>query len=199
MKIIVCGQKWFGAEVLRLVHRLGHEIPLVVTPQGDRLVGLAADLDRPVMDTPAFRPDHIPAGTDLLLCAHHHAFITPEMRARTRLGALGYHPSLLPRHRGRDAVEWAVRFRDLVAGGTVYWFDDGADTGPIAAQDWCWLASGTNAASLWRDHLAPMGLRLLETVLADLAAGRIRAVPQDENFASWEPAIAPQKLALQRP
>lgn len=33
---------------------------------------------------------------DLILAAHAHAFITSEARTKTRLGALGYHPSLVP-------------------------------------------------------------------------------------------------------
>ena len=43
--------------------------------------------------------------------AHSHDFIGRKTRALSRLGALGYHPSLLPLHRGRDAIRWAVHMR----------------------------------------------------------------------------------------
>ena len=39
---------------------------------------------------------------------------------------------------------------DAITGGTVYWMDDGADTGPIAAQDWCHIQPGDDAKKLWR-------------------------------------------------
>lgn len=45
-----------------------------------------------------------------------------------------YHPSLLPLHRGQDAVE-AATGGDKVTGGTVFHLDEGFDTGPIAFQD----------------------------------------------------------------
>lgn len=43
--------------------------------------------------------------------------------------AVGYHPSLLPRYRGCNAVKWTVCFGDTVAGGTVYELDEKVDGG----------------------------------------------------------------------
>ncbi|KAB2896231.1 MAG: methionyl-tRNA formyltransferase, partial [Burkholderiaceae bacterium] len=131
----------------------------------------------------------------VILCAHAHVFVSAEARAMARYGALGYHPSLLPRHRGRDAVRWAVHMGDQVTGGTAYWLDDGADTGPIAAQDWCWVRPDDTPEALWRRDLAPMGLRLFEQVLAALDAGLVPSKPQDDAMATWEPAFAPARLA----
>jgi methionyl-tRNA formyltransferase len=130
------------------------------------------------------------------VAAHAHAFITAGARQATRHGSLGYHPSLLPRHRGRDAVRWTIHMGDAIAGGSAYWMDDGADTGPIAAQDWCHVLPGDDARTLWRRDLAPMGLRLLERVLAALDQGIVTATPQTEAAATWEPAFgAGRKLS----
>lgn len=137
----------------------------------------------------------VPKGVDVLLCANAHVFVTAEARAKTRLGALGYHPSLLPRHRGRDAIRWSIHMGDPVTGGTAYWLDDGADTGQIAAQDWCWIKPGDTPEALWRRELAPMGLRLFGQVLSALDAGVDRREPQDPSVASWEPAFSPAKLS----
>ena len=82
-----------------------------------------------------------------------------------------------------------------VAGGTAYWMDDGADTGPIEAQDWCHVQPGETAAELWRRELAPMGVRLLTACVARLAKGeRPRASPQDPRVATFEPAVCKNKL-----
>ena len=80
--------------------------------------------------------------------------------------------------------------RDPIAGGTVYWMDDGMDTGPIAAQDFCRVRPDDDAAILWQRRLAPLGLELLEKTLADLDRGIITAIPQDESWATWEPAFS---------
>jgi len=44
---------------------------------------------------------------------------------------LAYLSSLLPRHRGRDAVLWDIHMKESINGGILYWMDDGADKGNI--------------------------------------------------------------------
>lgn len=201
MRIVIVGQKWFGAEALNLLIDRGDDIALVVAPAAegeeyDRLYAAGQQAGLPAIAC-GRRLDagHIPSGCDLILAAHAHAYIAPDARNATRLGALGYHPSLLPRHRGRDAIRWAIHMREPVTGGTVYWMDDGADTGPIAAQDWCHIAPDDTPASLWRTRLAPLGIALLKRVLADLDQGRVTRINQDDKLATWEPAFHPRKLA----
>jgi len=60
--------------------------------------------------------------------------ISKEALAAAKLGGIGYHPSLLPRHRGIAAVEWTIREGDPIAGGTVYHLADRMDAGAIAAR-----------------------------------------------------------------
>jgi methionyl-tRNA formyltransferase len=194
MRVIVAGQKWFGCETLKLCARLGCHVVQVAAPEGDRLHRLAEELNLPWVAAGEFTERTMRTDSEVIVCAHHHGFITPEMRARTTYGALGYHPSLLPRHRGRDAVEWAVRFGDPITGGTVYWMDDRADGGPIAAQQAVHILRGITAAELWRTSLAPLGLKLFEQVLRDLHDGQVVAVPQDEAAATWEPALTRRTL-----
>ena len=74
-------------------------------------------------------PQEIAGGTDLIVTAHSHARISKEALAAARLGGIGYHPSLLPRHRGIAAVEWTIREGDPIAGGTVYHLADRMDAG----------------------------------------------------------------------
>jgi len=194
MKIFVAGQQYFGAEVLRLCIAEGHSVLGAFAPglspggQPDRLRAAATDAGVPCSRD--LSPGVIPAGTDLIVAAHCHAFISQAVRERSRLGAIGYHPSLLPLHRGRDAIAWSLRFRERVTGGTVYWMDDGADTGPIAAQRHVLIRPDDSPAGLWRRALMPLGLVLIAEVLNDLAAGRIVSTPQDEQLATWEPSIA---------
>jgi methionyl-tRNA formyltransferase len=125
----------------------------------------------------------------LIVAAHCHTYISAKARQRARLGALAYHPSLLPRHRGRSAVEWQLRFRQAVAGGSVFWLTDVVNGGPVAAQDFCAVLPDDTAVELWSRELAPMGLRLFASVFQELERGIRRAVPQDSRLATWEPAI----------
>jgi methionyl-tRNA formyltransferase len=107
----------------------------------------------------------VPAGTELIVAAHTHARVSNEALANARLGGVGYHPSLLPRHRGIAAVEWTILEGDPIAGGSVYHLADGWDAGALAAQDWCFVGRGESARELWERALAPMGLALLGKVV----------------------------------
>jgi methionyl-tRNA formyltransferase len=130
-------------------------------------------------------------GTDLIVTAHSHARVSSEARAAARLGAIGYHPSLLPRHRGIAAVEWTIREGDPIAGGTVYHLADRMDAGAIAAQEWCFVKKGETARELWERALAPLGQKLLGEVI-DYAKvhNSLPAKPQDEQFATQAPALS---------
>lgn len=196
MRVMLVGQKWLGAEVLAMLLAKGHEVATVAAPAGDRLHRAAVAAGVPVGDPGRLlAAAWVPEGIDLIVAAHAHSFICRAARERTRLGAIGYHPSLLPRHRGRDAVRWTIHMRDQVAGGTVYWMTDRADGGPVAAQEWCHVRPGDDPDSLWRRELGPLGVRLLAAVVDDVAAGHLVRVPQDESLATWEPAFERPSLA----
>lgn len=200
MRILISGQKQFGADVFNLVRQLGHVVVAVAAPavsgsktttgeaMPDRLRFAAESAGVPWIPSENLRAATVPDGTDLIVAAHSHAFIGRATRNRARLGAIGYHPSLLPLHRGRDAVRWVVHMRERVTGGTIYWLTDTMDGGPIAAQAHVMIRPDDTAGSLWRERLAPLGLRLFGRVLRDLAAGRRVAVPQEEDLATWEPS-----------
>lgn len=197
MRLFVSGQRTFGAETLKRCLSLGYEVVGVASPawrpspedtKRDKLRGAAERAGVPWMHADDLRAETLPARTDLIIAAHSHAFIGRKTRQRARIGAIGYHPSLLPRHRGRDAVRWAVKMGDAVTGGTVFWLTDSVDAGPIAAQDWCFIRPDDTPSALWCRELFPMGLRLIENVLADVDAGRLVMVEQDEAVATWEPS-----------
>lgn len=191
MRVIVTGTRSFGLAALDMCRDEDHDV-VAVWIDPDKAEGMyrrAWKYDVPMILGQATPEVIAEYEADLIVAAHSHAFVSRRAREATRLGAIGYHPSLLPRHRGRDAVEWTIRMGDPIAGGSVYWFTDNVDGGPIAAQDWCHVVPGWTASDLWRQELFPMGIRLLARTLDELRQGIIREVPQDERCATWEPSI----------
>jgi methionyl-tRNA formyltransferase len=194
MKLTVVGSRYFGAATLERLLAEGFNIARVVVPAADdRLANAAqaAGLDVVVLENPMHVPaEAIPEGTDLIVAAHSHARVSKEALARSRLGGIGYHPSLLPRHRGIAAVEWTIREGDPIAGGSIYHLAERMDAGPIAAQDWCFVKKGETARELWERALAPLGLDLMVKVLHHARDnGGLPARPQDEQFATKAPMI----------
>ncbi|HEV3240325.1 MAG TPA: formyltransferase family protein [Casimicrobiaceae bacterium] len=194
MKCTLVGSRFFGATVFEVLRNDGAEIARVVAPAADDRLALAAQ----TAGVPVHLledPRNVPAGaiahgTELIVAAHTHARVSQEALARSRLGGIGYHPSLLPRHRGIAAVEWTILEGDPIAGGSVYHLAETMDAGAIAAQDWCFVVKGETARELWERALAPMGLELLTRVVRHARQhGSLPAHPQDERFATKAPMI----------
>lgn len=201
MKITLVGSRYFGAEVLEALKTDGNEILRVVAPAADDRLALAAQrLGVPlhVLENPKMVPgEAIAEGTDIIIAAHTHARVSDAALERARLGGVGYHPSLLPRHRGIAAVEWTVLEGDTIAGGSVYHLAAGWDAGPLAAQDWCFVVKGESARELWERALAPLGLELLKKVVRQAAIDdKLAAFPQDARFATKAPMIKRSTVSL---
>jgi methionyl-tRNA formyltransferase len=194
MRITLVGSRHFGVTTLNMLRQHGVEIAgVVVADAEDRLAAAATAAGIKVTvqaDPQIVRASEIAGGTDLIVTAHSHARISRGALASAKLGGIGYHPSLLPRHRGIAAVEWTIREGDPISGGTVYHLADLMDGGAIAAQEWCFVKKGETARELWERALAPLGLKLLGEVI-DYAKthNSLPAKPQDEQFATLAPKL----------
>lgn len=195
MRITLVGSRHFGVTTLQMLRQHDVEVVRVVVADAeDRLAAAARDAGIEVVvqgDPKLVVASEIAAGTDLIVTAHSHARIAKQALEASRLGGIGYHPSLLPRHRGIAAVEWTIKEKDPIAGGTVYHLADRMDAGAIAAQDWCFVGKDETARQLWERALAPMGQKLLAEVIDHARKhGTLPARPQDEQFATKAPALA---------
>ena len=196
MRITLVGSRHFGVATLNLLREHGVDVVRVVVADAeDRLAATARDAGIEVVvqaDPKLVVANEIAERTDLIVAAHSHARVSKQALAAARLGGIGYHPSLLPRHRGIAAVEWTIKEGDPIAGGSVYHLAERMDAGAIATQDWCFVKKGETARELWERALAPLGLRLLGEVI-DYAKihGAVPAKPQDEQFATRAPALLP--------
>lgn len=195
--VYLAGSGAFGAAVGAALLDRGHRILGVTAPLDGRRGGtdpLRFWSDRaglPVTDK--LRPDIVPDGTDLLFTAHSHAFVGRLTRARAPL-ALGFHPSLLPLHRGRDAVRWQARLGERVVGGSVYHLTDRIDGGPLHDRRHLVVPPGLDASGLWHDYLFPLGVEMSVDAADAVEAGAVRRLPQDDRCATWEPAFDSEPL-----
>jgi len=196
MRITLVGSRHFGVTTLNMLREHGVDVVrVVVADADDRLAATArsAGIEAVVQAHPRLVvASEIAPRTDLIVTAHSHARVSKEALAAARRGGIGYHPSLLPRHRGMAAVEWTIKEGDPIAGGTVYHLAERMDAGAIAAQDWCFVKKGETARELWERALAPLGQRLLAEVIDFAKAhGTLPAKPQDEQFATKAPSLTP--------
>jgi methionyl-tRNA formyltransferase len=195
MRITLVGSRHFGVTTFDMLRQRGVDIASVVVADGeDRLANAAraAGIEVTVQaDRRQVVASEIAEGTDLIVTAHSHARIGKDALAAAKLGGIGYHPSLLPRHRGIAAVEWTIREGDPIAGGSVYHLADRMDAGAIAAQEWVFVKKGETARELWERALAPLGQKLLGDVIDYAKAhNALPAKPQDEQYATNAPKLS---------
>jgi len=128
--------------------------------------------------------DELPV--DLVVSWYFTRRIEARWLARAPHGAIGAHPSLLPRHRGPNPFFSAIDAGDEETGVSVHVLEPAYDTGAVLAQSR--LSVGTfNAWQLARALDRP-SLRLLREVVGNFAQGRFRAaVPQNSESATWAP------------
>jgi methionyl-tRNA formyltransferase len=194
MRITLVGSRHFGVTTLNMLRQHGVDIVRVVVADAeDRLAAAAkaAGIEVTIQADPKLVvASEIGKGTDLIVTAHSHARISQDALAVARLGGIGYHPSLLPRHRGIAAVEWTIKEGDPIAGGTIYHLADRMDAGAVAAQEWVFVKKGETARELWERALAPLGQKLLGDVIDYAKTHKtLPAKPQDEQFATLAPKL----------
>ena len=190
MRIFLAGTRAFGVAAGEAIMAMpGVEVVGAFAPRGDPLAAWGAHHGLWTAEK-ANAGDVKASAADLIVAAHCHDYLGRLTRRAAPYGAIGYHPSLLPRHRGKSAIEWTVRMREPIAGGSVYEFDSGVDTGSVVLQDWCHVHPKWTASDLWRERLFPMGVDLLVQSVAMYRDARpVLARPQNLAFATWEPAI----------
>jgi len=135
---------------------------------------------------------------DVLLLANYTRMLKAEARAIPRVGALCFHPSPLPRHRGRDSVYWTVKMGDPTCGVSWFWIDEGIDTGDVAGTVEI-ARPDVRPRELYEETLVPLGAMLLDTLLAQFTRGVFSRFPQDERFATYEPPRPRPVAAVESP
>lgn len=106
-------------------------------------------------------------------------------------GVFGMHPTLLPRHRGRAPIPWAILAGLARTGVTLFEITDpSADAGPTVGQAVVEISPDDTATSLF-GRLAEAHLDLLRACVPLLLARAAPRVPQDEARASFWPRRTP--------
>lgn len=193
MKIFICGQRSFGKAVLKRLYEDGHEIVGVAPPPQkrlkDKMVGYAQLKGIPIVsDCEKLVSDNIPDGTELVISAHSHWMISDKILGKCKYGGIGFHPSLLPRHRGQDAVRWAVHMKDAVTGLSIYNLrSDKCDGGDILLQRAMFIDPDWDYHELWKE-MFPIGVDMVSDAVRMIERGGCEWQRQDERFATWEPS-----------
>uniref|UniRef100_A0A671WKS0 10-formyltetrahydrofolate dehydrogenase n=1 Tax=Sparus aurata TaxID=8175 RepID=A0A671WKS0_SPAAU len=201
LKLAIIGQSLFGQEVYSNLRKQGHKVVGVFTvPDKDGKadpLAVAAEKDgTPVFKFPRWRvkgkpiPEVVDAykavGAELNVMPFCSQFIPMNIIDHPKHGSIIYHPSILPLHRGASAINWTLIHGDKKAGFTVFWADDGLDTGPILLQRECAVEPNDTVDTLYNRFLFPEGIKAMVESVQLIADGKAPRVAQTEEGASYE-------------
>ncbi len=99
-------------------------------------------------------------------------------------GTLILHDSLLPKYRGFAPMNWAIINGETQTGVTLFYIDQGMDSGPIVDQEAIDITLDDTAKTV-DERLITLYERILIKNLPALAAGKVKSVAQDETKATY--------------
>lgn len=121
---------------------------------------------------------------DLCLVIGWSQICGSKFLALSKQGNIGFHPAPLPRLRGRAVIPWTILLGLENTASTLFWIDEGTDSGPILLQRSFAVASDETAQSLYDKHTDNLAVALPQAV----SLVRQRAAPrevQDHSLASY--------------
>jgi methionyl-tRNA formyltransferase len=197
MRIVVNGQQAFGKSVLEALLERGEEVIAVYTApdkpgrKPDPLKEAALAHDLPVYQPASFKEPQVweefrALEPDLCVMAYVVIIVPDEFLDIPSRGTIQYHPSLLPSHRGPSSINWPIIMGEEKTGLTIFWPDNGLDTGPVLLQKEVEIGADDTLGSLYFDRLFPMGVEAMLEAVDLVRDGKAPRIPQDDSLATYE-------------
>jgi len=146
-------------------------------------------------NTPDFIKTLAGLSPDLLLAAGYMYLMKPPLLSIARLAAVNFHASLLPAYRGLHPVFWALRNGERQAGLTAHVMDPHFDTGDILYQVQVRTRQRDTVSSLY-DRIIEKSVPLVPRLMADIAKGTLRRIPQPETGGSYYSSVSDEDFHL---
>jgi methionyl-tRNA formyltransferase len=207
VRIVLIGQAAFAEQALAALHARGEQIVQVFVPpdipgsRPDPLKAKALELGLPVSQPASFRGEaefeqFRALEADLIVMAFVTMIVPERILYAPRFKSICFHPSLLPRHRGASAINWAIIEGDAETGVTWFWPDRGIDTGPILIQRRVPIGPADTTGSLYFNALFPLGIETMMEAVDQIAAGSAQSIEQDESLATYEAPCRDEHAAI---
>lgn len=197
MRIVVHGQQAFGKAVLEaLVKRGDNVVAVYVAPEKpgqkpDPMKEAALALKLPVHQPASYRKPEVweqfkSLKPDLQVMAFVTLFVPEEFLNIPTRGSIQYHPSLLPKFRGPSSINWPIIKGETETGLSIFWPDNGLDTGDILIQKKTPIGPDDSLGSVYFDRLFPMGVAAMLEAVDLVKSGKAPRVKQDHAKATYE-------------
>jgi methionyl-tRNA formyltransferase len=121
---------------------------------------------------------------DVLISINYLFIINQNLINAANILAFNIHGSLLPKYRGRTPHVWAIINNEKETGITAHKIDKNCDTGDIIKQIRVEIEAEDTGGIILAKYL-DLYVPLIESVLEDVAANKIRASKQNNSMATY--------------
>ncbi|BAD77410.1 methionyl-tRNA formyltransferase [Geobacillus kaustophilus HTA426] len=121
---------------------------------------------------------------DVIYCFGWSHLLPLNIIKTAKLGAIGYHPALLPENRGRHPIIWALALGLEETGSTFFFMDEGADSGDIVSQVKVRIEKHDTAMDLYK-KLMDVAKKQVIQFTKELMQGSLTTIPQDHQKANY--------------
>jgi methionyl-tRNA formyltransferase len=195
--IVITGQAAFGKSVLEALLNCGENVVGVFCPpekegaRPDPIKEFAIANNIKVFQFKRMRDQEaIDAFISLNASIHVMAFVTDivpkEIINAPVHGSIQYHPSLLPKHRGPSSLNWPIIQGDKKTGISIFWPDEGLDTGPILIQKEIEIGPDDTLGTIYFDQLFPLGVEAMVESVKLVKDGKAPRIEQDHSQMTYE-------------
>lgn len=208
MKIILLGQAAFAEKTLEKLVGKGEEVLAVFCPPDapggkfDPVKQRALQMDIPVhqhktLKTPEVLEKFTALQADLAILAFVTQIVPPPVFTAPRFGSICFHPSLLPKYRGRSAINWALINGEKTTGISLFWVDAGIDTGPLLLTKEVEVDPDETTGTIYFNKLFPVGVAAIAEAVDLIKAGNPPRVIQDESLANYDPPCGDEHARIE--
>ena len=117
--------------------------------------------------------------------------IPADVLAIPKLGAVALHDSLLPRYRGFAPINWAIINGEHETGVSLFYLDEGVDSGPVIAQQRIGIGPDDTGADVY-EMVTTASVALMSEYIPLLARARQPAEAQDPTEATFTCSRTPE-------
>jgi len=200
MRLIVHGQQAYGQSVLEAILEKGVDEVVAVYCAPDKegrpldpIKEYALEHGLPVHQPASYKNPEVweqmgSHDADLCVMAYVLLFVPEAALNVPKYGSIQYHPSLLPWHKGPSSINWPIIMGKKKTGLSIFWPDNGLDTGPILLQKEVEIGLDDTLGSVYFDKLFPLGVEaMLESIelVRDGNAPREVQDPEDGSYEGW--------------
>jgi len=207
MRIVVHGQQAFGKAVLEALLKRGENVIAVYAApekpgqKADPLKEAALAANLPVCQPDSYKKPEVweefkALKPDLQVMAFVTLFVPEEFLNIPTHGSIQYHPSLLPLYRGASAINWPIIKGEKETGLSIFWPDNGLDTGDVLVQKKTPISGTDTLGSVYFDRLFPMGVEAMLESVDLVKSGKAPRIKQDHSKATYEGKCGPDNAKI---